>query len=55
MMLMTTLRIVGFLARVRDTADQLNPVQRWYRIPSEALKRYRKGRQLDPPPRLAPA
>jgi hypothetical protein len=33
----------------------LNPVQRWYRILSEALKRYLKGRQLDPPPRLAPA
>ena len=30
-------------------------VQRWYRILSEALKRYLKGRQLDPPLRLAPA
>jgi hypothetical protein len=43
------------LARLRETAEQLNPVQRWYRILSEALKRYLKGRQLDPPPRLAPA
>jgi hypothetical protein len=24
----------------------LDPVQRWYRILSEALKRYLKGRQL---------
>ena len=40
------LRIAGFLARLRETAEQLNPVQRWYRILSEALKRYLKGRQL---------
>jgi hypothetical protein len=33
----------------------LDPVQRWYRILSEALKRYLKGRQLDPPLRIAPA
>ena len=39
------LRIAGFLARLRETAEQLNPVQRWYRILSEALKRYLKGRQ----------
>ena len=49
------LRIAGFLARLRETAEQLDPLQRWYRILSEALKRYLKGRQLDPPPRLAPA
>src|SRR6266850_4426114 len=49
------LRIAGFLARLRQTAEQLDPVQRWYRILSEALKRYLKGSQLDPPPRLAPA
>ena len=48
-------RIAGFLARLRQTAEQLDPVQRWYHILSEALKRYLKGRQLDPPPRLAPA
>jgi hypothetical protein len=30
-------------------------VQRWYRILSEALKRYLKGRHLDPPGRLAQA
>ena len=49
------LRIAGFLAQLRETAEQLDPVQRWYRILSEALKRYLKGRKLDPPPRLAPA
>ena len=49
------IRIAGFLAQLRQTAEQLNPVQRWYRILSEALKRYLKGRQLDPPLRLAPA
>jgi hypothetical protein len=49
------LRIAGFLARLRQTAEQLDPVQRWHRILSEALKRYLKGRQLDPPLRLAPA
>ena len=49
------LRIAGFLTRLRETAEQLDPVQRWYRILSEALKRYLKGRQLDPPLRLAPA
>jgi hypothetical protein len=37
------------------TLLELPPYKRWYRILSEALKRYLKGRQLDPPPRLAPA
>src|SRR5438309_5626487 len=49
------LRIADFLAQLRQTAEQLDPVQRWYRILSEALKRYLKGRQLDPPRRLAQA
>jgi hypothetical protein len=48
-------RISGFLTWLRQTAGQLDAVQRWYRILSEALRRYLKGRQLDPPPRLAPA
>jgi hypothetical protein len=38
-----------------QTAEQFDPVQRWYRILSEAPKRYLKGRQLDPPLRPAPA
>jgi hypothetical protein len=49
------LRIAGILAQLRQTAEQLDPVQRWYRILSEALKRYLKGRQLDPPRHLAQA
>jgi hypothetical protein len=48
-------RIAGFLGWLRKTAEQLDPPQRWYRILSEALKPYLKGRQLDPPPRLQPA
>ena len=48
-------RIAGFLTRKRQTADYLDPVQRWYRILSEALRRYLKKRELDPPLRLAPA
>jgi hypothetical protein len=48
-------RISGFLTWLRQTAGQLDAVQRWYRILSEALRRYLKGRQLDPPQRLAPA
>jgi hypothetical protein len=48
-------RIAHFLAGLRSTAEQLDAVQRWYRILSEALKRYLKGRRLEPPPRLAPA
>jgi hypothetical protein len=47
--------IAGFLAQLRHTVEQLDPVQRWYRILSEALKRYLKGRQLDPPRRLVQA
>ena len=48
-------RIASFLGRLRQTAEQLDPLQRWYRILSEALKCYLKGRKLDPPLRLQPA
>ena len=48
------LRIAGFLAQLRQTAEQLDPVQRWYRILSEALRKYLRGRQLIPPARLQP-
>ena len=47
--------IAGFLAGLRQTAEQLDPLQRWPRIPSEALKAFLKGRQLKPPLRLNPA
>jgi len=48
-------RIANFLAALRNTAEQLDPVQRWYRILSEALRHFLKGRQLKPPLRLNPA
>ncbi len=49
------IRIARFLSELRESAEQLDPVQRWYRILSEALWYYLKGRQLAPPPRLKPA
>jgi Transposase DDE domain group 1 len=49
------LRIAGFLAELRKNAEQLDPLHRWYRILSEALRHFLKGRQLDPPLRLNPA
>ena len=48
-------RIAGFLADLRKTAEQLDPLERWYRILSEALRYFLKGRQLRPPLRLNPA
>src|SRR5947208_9223434 len=48
-------RIAGFFAQLRRTAEQMDPVQRWYRILSEALRRFLMGRQLVPPVRLEPA
>ena len=49
------LRIAGFFARLRQTAEQLTDLDRWYRILSYALVKYLKGRQLDPPRCLEPA
>jgi hypothetical protein len=46
------LRIARFFARLRQTAEQLTDLDRWYRILSCALVKYLKGRQLDPPRRL---
>jgi hypothetical protein len=48
-------RIACFLAELRNGAEQLEPLQRWCRILSEALRHFLKGRQLDPPLRLNPA
>ena len=45
-------RIAGFLARLQANAEQLDPLQRWYRILSEALRYFLGGRQLQPPIRL---
>src|SRR4051794_26376216 len=47
-------RIAGFLADLRKNAEQLDPLEKWYRILSEALRHFLKGRQLSPPLRLNP-
>jgi hypothetical protein len=48
-------RIAGFLAGLRQNAEQLDPLEKWYRILSEALRHFLQGRQLQPPLRLCPA
>jgi hypothetical protein len=48
------LRIARFLTGLRNSAEQLDPLQRWYRILSGALRHFLHGRQLAPPPRLNP-
>jgi hypothetical protein len=40
---------------VHKDAEQLDPLARWYRILSEALRHFLHGRQLQPPLRLNPA
>ena len=44
-------RVGAFLEKLRSIAEQLTPLERWYRILSEAFIKYLKGRQLDPPSR----
>jgi hypothetical protein len=46
------LRVAGFLAELRENAEQLDPLEKWYRILSEALRHFLHGRQLQPPLRL---
>jgi hypothetical protein len=48
-------RIAGFLTALRKNAEQLDQLRRWYRILSEALRHFLKGRQLQTPVRLNPA
>ena len=48
-------RIAGFLAGLRKTAEQFDRLERWYTILSEALRYFLKGRKLRPPLRLNPA
>ena len=49
-------RIAGFLRGLTTSAEQLTPIERWYRILTHALRHFLKGRVLRPPPRLsAPA
>jgi hypothetical protein len=47
--------IAAFFATLREIAEQLTDLDRWYRILSHALVRYLKGRQLDPSQRLQAA
>jgi len=48
-------RIASVLAELRDNAEQLDPLEKWYRILSEALRHFLHGRQLQPPLCLKPA
>jgi len=41
-------RIAAFFAELRKTAEQLTALERWYRILSQALIKYLRGRQLQP-------
>jgi hypothetical protein len=41
--------IANFFAELRKTAEQLTPLERWYRILSEALKKFLRGRMPVPP------
>jgi len=36
-------RIAGFFSELRKTAEQLTALERWYRILSQALKRFSAG------------
>jgi hypothetical protein len=48
--------IAAFFKALRQTAEQLTPLQRWYRVLARALVKYLNGRELHPPPCLpAPA
>jgi hypothetical protein len=48
--------IATFFKALQQTAEQLTPLQRWYRVLSRALVKYLNGRELRPPPCLpAPA
>ena len=48
--------IAAFFRALRQTAEQLTPLQRWYRVLARALVKYLNGRELHPPPCLpAPA
>ena len=42
-------RIAGFFTQLRKTAEQLTALERWYRILSQALKKFLRGRKLVPP------
>jgi len=45
-------RIGALFADLRQAAEQLTALDRWYRILSQALVKYLHGRQLEPPRRI---
>lgn len=48
--------LAEFFQGLWETAQQLTPLQRWYRVLSRAVSKYLNGRQLHPPSALpAPA
>lgn len=47
-------RMSRFFSRLKQIAPQLSPIACWYRILSEALKKYLNGRQLHPPDPIMP-
>ena len=42
-------KIVVFFNDLKSIAEQLTPLERWYRILSKAVEKYLNGRQLQPP------
>jgi Transposase DDE domain group 1 len=48
-------RIAAFFSELRKTAEQLTALERWYRILSQALVKYLRGRKLVPPRPFQPA
>ena len=47
--------IADFFARLKKTAEQLTDAERWLCILSQALRKYLRGRKLQPPPIPLPA
>ena len=48
-------RIAAFFAGLKKTVEQLTDAERWVCILSQALRKYLRGRKLQPPPILLPA
>jgi len=47
--------IARFFAWLKKTAEQLTAIERWTLILSHALRKFLRGRKLQPPPNLLPA
>ena len=47
--------IAKFFAWLKQTAEQLTQPERWALILSYALRKFLRGRKLQPPPNLLPA